>query len=864
MLALLRTISLRQARRHPTRLALMVLSVALGVAAWTTGGTLNRTLDAALRSTSTPLAASADFHVGHGDLGLPRTLADEIKLVPGVKTVRPVLVRRVLLNDLDRQPAVLLGVDLATEAHELSTETLGLKIRDGSPAAFLRAMVLQRNPVLLGSALSAALPQGLNALEILAGGRPRRVTPVGVIEADGPAASLGGHVLVTDLKLAAELIGEPGIVSRFDILLHPDADREAARRALASCLADRGEVLTPEAQDERVRDALEGLRIGFGLCGLGALALALFLTASALGVGAAERRTEVGMLRALGADRGQIARLFLIEALVLGFVGAGIGLPVGWGLAQLTSGPLLRVVSDVFLPLDPRGLETDRLTLVGGLVAGVVTTVLAALVPALRSAWLEPVEALDRGAAERQSRAAHHLFALALGFCLLAVVCFALGDRIGARFRVFGAALLAVVGAVLMIPAVTSFGARLLRPLAERWLGLPGRLAADHLVRTPGRSGMAIASLAGGMALILQTGGVIHGNEEAIRDWVDRCVMGDLFVTSGGPLSSSGRTSPMREEVGARIEEAFPGLRVVPLTFRYLPWHHDHHETRIRLLALDAQRYVRMNGDRQPPLDDLEQYRRLTEPGAMLVSENFAALYGVRVGDRVRLPGAKGEVSLRVAGTVVDFSCNRGTVMVDRTQYAEAFDCGGVDVFAVGLPPGGLATPSEEIRRRIPQTAWGAEQALFVLERPDLRGHILGMVSRIYSVAYVQEIVAAVVAALGVAMALLISVLQRRRELGMLRAVGASPAQAVRMVLVEAVLMAIIGMAFGLVIGAALEWYVLRVILLQESGFTFPVRFPWASAAVVAVLALAGSVLAGLGPALRAARMPIHEAIAYE
>jgi putative ABC transport system permease protein len=138
------------------------------------------------------------------------------------------------------------------------------------------------------------------------------------------------------------------------------------------------------------------------------------------------------------------------------------------------------------------------------------------------------------------------------------------------------------------------------------------------------------------------------------------------------------------------------------------------------------------------------------------------------------------------------------------------------------------------------------------------------MVDRLYAVAYIQEVVAAVVAALGVATTLLISLLQRRRELGLLRALGATPGQALRLVLAEAALLTLLGVFFGLFIGVALEWYMLRVVLLEESGFVFPFRFPWAHAALVAALVALSGGLAGLGPALKASRMNIEEAIAFE
>jgi len=151
-----------------------------------------------------------------------------------------------------------------------------------------------------------------------------------------------------------------------------------------------------------------------------------------------------------------------------------------------------------------------------------------------------------------------------------------------------------------------------------------------------------------------------------------------------------------------------------------------------------------------------------------------------------------------------------------------------------------------------------------ILKRDELRQRIADMIRRIFGIAYSQEIVVGLVAALGVVMALLISVLQRRRELGLLRAVGATRGQILRTVLAEATLMGFIGTLIGLAVGVPLEWYCVQVILFEEAGFLFPVLIPWLEAGLIAGIALLVATLAGLGPAWHTSRLRIPEAIAYE
>ena len=389
------------------------------------------------------------------------------------------------------------------------------------------------------------------------------------------------------------------------MLLDPGADRDRVQEQLQALVARSARVSTPEAHEGRVRAALAGPRVGFSLCGAGALGLGLFLVYNAMSVGIAERRREVGILRALGADRGQIWRLFLGEAAVLGMLGAGLGLPLCWGLARLCLGPMLRILSDVFLSLHAQGTGFDARTALGGVASGVATTLLATLMSTARATLEPPLETMPLGALARSGDGRRVQLALALALLALGLSGFVLRGLLPAPLRTFGPLISVLLGAVLAIPSASVLAARLLRPLAQWSGGVSCRLAADNLIRDPGRGGFAIAALAGGVALMVQTDGVIHSSEQAIQGWLDRCPAGDLFVTSGGPLSESGQTLAMREDVGNEIERSFPGTRVVPMRFRFLAWRRgkdgDGDEARVLLLALDAARSVAMNQDRSRP-----------------------------------------------------------------------------------------------------------------------------------------------------------------------------------------------------------------------------------------------------------------------
>jgi putative ABC transport system permease protein len=437
----------------------------------------------------------------------------------------------------------------------------------------------------------------------------------------------------------------------------------------------------------------------------------------------------------------------------------------------------------------------------------------------------------------------------------------ALERRLPARLGSGGGLILLLLGCLLAIPLLTAILGRFAQWFARRFLPVGGLLAADNLLRAPRRTGLTIAALTAGVALLLQTAGLIRSNEDAVLHWVDHSIAGNLFVTCGGPMTASGRTLPMAEDLVRQLRQLVPEARFVGMRFRYLDWQRGGRPTRVLLVAMDAAAYASANETRQPPLPEQHLYRQLDQPGTALVSDNFAVLHDVHPGETITLPGLDGPVTLRVLGTFADYSCSRGAIAVDRQQYGRQFDAALADGMDVYLPPD---SDPERVRQVILRSPTAAERGLCVLNRAELRDHILGMVHRLYGLAYGQEVVVALVALLGMVSALLISVLQRQRELGLLRAIGATRSQVLRSVLAEALFMGGIGTVLGFLFGWPLEWYTVRVLQFAEAGFRCPVHFPSGIAAGIAGLALACAAVAGLGPALFAVRPTIARAIAHE
>jgi putative ABC transport system permease protein len=491
------------------------------------------------------------------------------------------------------------------------------------------------------------------------------------------------------------------------------------------------------------------------------------------------------------------------------------------------------------------------------MAAGIVTAVAAALVPAVSASKENPAEAVRQVAKAPtwhyliwQVVCTFTLVGLGIGFIILR-------NRLGFRQGAYGGMVLVLLGALVAAPLVTAGLARLMQPLARRFFPITWRLAADNLVRAPGRTGLVIAALAAGVALVTQTYGTIVSNRTALREWIQEYIAADLIVSAGSPVGAgSTQTQTMKEEVAKQIR-AIPGIEEA-LPSRELLL--DYGDTQVKLFSFDAAGQYRMEKNRNSKASFVELYKVLGEtPRAVIVSENFAALHNVKKGDTIVLPVKGEEVRLLVIGLIMDYSWNKGTIFIHRKEYKRLWEDSKVKYFDVFVKD----RMDEEKVKQIQETL-RTKLGLFVTTRKELQTMIDNMIERLYGIALSLQFVVMVVAALGVVTALLISVLQRKREMGLLRAIGASRSQVVRSFQAEAFLMGVIGTLIGFLVGIPMEWYVLKVLILQESGFLFAVYIPWGFSLVIVAVGLLIPLIAGQGPAMHSVRQRIPEAIAYE
>ena len=412
--------SLATAESQPTLAAgrlLIAACAGLGVSTLVATQALTGSLGYAAVFVANPTSGMADLVVANGELTVPRSLEPDLAMVPGVAAVHPRILGSALAPDLKYRGVLVVGVDVARslkdadapedpagsilidEATKLRFASLltAHKIAAGLP--FLgKLMGNAPAPVLVGRELYELLPKGPLKLRRGQASKTQSFEVAGPVDPAGHLlVAFAGQVAGMDLDDAVKLFElPPGQISRFDIVLAPGTEIATARAAIDKILAGRGQVRTFAEQMETTQNVLAGMNTGFTLCGIATLVVGLFLVFNTLSVTVAERRHEIGVLHSLGATRRQILLLFVGEALFLGVLGSLLGLPLGRLLAELGMGPLQRTVSGVLFNLEGAKLYVNWRIYALGMVGGIVTTLLAAILPALQASRERPADVIRR------------------------------------------------------------------------------------------------------------------------------------------------------------------------------------------------------------------------------------------------------------------------------------------------------------------------------------------------------------------------------------------------------------------------------------------------------------------------------------
>ena len=859
----------RHAQRRPLQSLFLVLGVAIGVAMIVAIDLANGSAARAFELGTETVTGRATHQIVGGPSGLDEQIYTQLRREVGYRASAPVVESYVTALELDAQPLRLLGIDPFAETPFRSY--LGTLNQTTTPAPdYLTPLMVQPNTILLST--EVAERYGLTVGEsvtVQIGSRRQALTIVGLL---APADDLSRRglsgLLLTDIATAQEVLDRVGRLDRIDLLVADTAEGAAALQQIAAMLPPSARIERSAARSGTVNEMTAAFSLNLTALSLLALVVGMFLIYNTVTFSVVQRRPVLGALRSLGMTRGEIYGLILLEAGILGFIGTllglGLGVILGRGAVQLVT----QTVNDLFFVVAVREIDMPLLTFVKGGVIGVAAALLAAAIPAFEATSVPPAGALKRSDLEDRTR--QLLPWISLGAVALLALGLALLLPEWNLVIAFGGLFAVILGGALLTPLLTLLSMTGVQRLIAQRVDIIGRMAPRTVTRSLSRTAVAVAALMVAVSVIIGVGVMIGSFRSTVEAWLEDVLQADIFISP--PSLNANQVSTTLEPVVVAQLQALPGVarsassRGIDILAFLQPGSTDQNSqagvvsdgTQVRLVALSEdlagadRRYRASVGDWQTT------WAAVTA-GGVIINEPMANRFDLAVGDELTLQTDRGVQGFPIAGVAIDFDV-RPVVFMHDPIYRQWWEDDKLSAIALYVAPGvDVEDKVSEIR-----ALFAGKQELLVRSNRGTRQNALEVFDRTFAITVALQLLATLVAFIGILSTLMSLQLERSREIGILRATGMTRRQLWRLSLLETGLIGstagLIAMPMGLVLAAILIY----IINLRSFGWTLEMQLRPEHFLQAFFVALGAALLAGLYPAWRMGQMQPSTAVRSE
>lgn len=828
--------------RDSLRTSLVVLAVALGVAVVLAIELSGDAAAGSFRSSIETLVGNADLEVDAVG-GVPDEVVATLATLPYSLSVHPRVEGYAALAATG-QTVPIIGLDLIAE-HPENLNSSGASSVVGPDAQHLA----DKDAVWVSDNLGERIG-GFIRLQINDHTHEYKVR--GLLK---NAADTGGLVLM-DIATAQRALNRMGRVDRVLLSVPPQPSLEQWEQRLRAALPAGVELRREGSQTEENRRMLGAFRWNLRILSYVALVVGAFLIFNTISVSVVRRRPEIGIVRALGASRGHVHAAFLGEALCFGVAGALLGIVLGRMMATGAVRLLGATVQGLYVSSRPGPISLTPGSIALALMVGVGVALISAASPAREASLVSPVEAMARG--EREYAARVHKIRdlwIALSLALAGAAASFAPPIAGKPFLGYLAALLMIGASAFATPALVSGLSAAFSGMLRATLGVEAMLASRSLVSSLRRTAVLVAALSTAIAMMTSVAIMVGSFRQTVQVWMDDQLKADLFLQPAGDPRAD-RLPTLDPSLADRIA-ALPGVagvdrfRGYDISYQGLPATLGSADTR----ANHDLAKIRFLSGRPTGVVNAEM--RSGDNAA--VSEPFANKHHVRAGDDITLPLGNAQVTFHVVDVFYDYGSEKGIVVVDRSTMLRYLPDPAPSGIAVYVARGANV---DAVRKAVEQVAAGRN--ILILTNRNLRAEAIRIFDRTFAITYALELVAVIVAVIGIAGALLTVVIDRRRELGLLRFLGASVPQVRKMIFLEAGLIGLLANVAGLALGFVLSLLLIFVINKQSFGWTIQLHWPVSLLLTALILVFLATVLSGFYPARVATRLNPIEVVHEE
>ena len=822
-------------RSSPALFGLTLLGVALGVASALSVQILNRGALGAFQGSVRAVGGDADLSVLPRGPDLPEDLYARVLGIRGVAAAWPVLRAQVALTRSEPTFLDLVGLDLFAPRR--------LPWRE--PPKDVSSALLVPGWAAVSPAFAAEMGWSVgDAFEARQGSRRLRLVVGALVDFQKLTPLASPRLVVMDIAQAQALLDRAGSIDEIEVRLEPAEKSGPLARRIAGALGAMVRVQTPEQRRLEAQDLLGAFRLNLTALSLISLFVGSFLVYSSTQASLLRRRGEFGLLRALGATRGQVFGIIVAEALLLGMIGVALGIPLGYAAARINLRSVSATLSNLYLLEEVNSVTVAPVTLLLAALLGLGAALAGAIAPAVEMSRSEHRMLLAGYTLhERIRAAATPLFAC--GALMLGVA--ALGYALaGQRWKPGGF----VVGIVLLLalPLLAPF----LLDKATAWLkvrSLGTVYGARSLSGGLGITAVATAALAVAVCMLVGITVMIASFRSTLVIWIDSTLRADIYISSDSGGRGRGR-SPIDPEILARLASRSDVRAVDRLRQTFT----ECGGSRISVIGVDmalsggGSRFALIGGNRT------EALRKAVQEGAVLLGEPLARKGGWHAGDRIPMVTPQGVRQVPIAGIYLDYGGVRGSAAMDLGTFARLFGPGGVGNVALYLKKG---VPTERVVDAL--RAELAGRGLTIRSNAALRARILSIFEETFAVTTLLRAMSLLTAACGITITLLVLASERLSELALYRALGADRAQIFRVFMGKGLAMGALGIVMGLAGGMALALILVYGVNRSYFGWTLSLHLPALDLAGEILLILLVGILSSLYPALRASATPATE-----
>lgn len=837
-------ISLRQSRFQPLRAFLLAFGIALGVAGVIAIDIAKTSVSRSFDLSAAAITSQSTHQIIGSDFKIPQSLFTQIRTRLGVYKSAPVVTRHVMIKELDNKTLTLMGIDPFSEIY---FRDLTLGSRTGVSGNDLSGFLTRESGVLLSKTLLSKYGLKENdEITLLFGTRQFKTVISGVLDSSRASNAFFQGLILADVSLAQEILGIEDHITRIDLILTDEAMVEQVR----NMLPDGVVLVETSRQNQAVRRLSKSFEISLTAFSMLALFMGIFLIYNTVSFSITRRRKLNGTLRALGTTQGDIFRATILEVMIYALVGSSAGIVLGILLGKGAVHIVCRTVSDMYFTLTVTQVHITVTTIIKGFFAGIISSFIASFFPAAAAARTLPITLMQRSAPENMLKKVLPQLTIS-GSLVIAGAVFILHhftDHPGVDYiSVF----MIFFGSALLCPAIILFFVKGFLAMSENFLGTMMKMALRNIVRSLSRTSVLIASLMVVTSVYIGIDIMTGSFRSSIIEWIDGNIGGDIHVSSSDTLKRA--LSPELLEKIYQLPEvdrvsAYNIHRIFSRTsgeihiFSYVS---DFSRKRWAWTAASE-----------------EGLSSLLDQGWIFVSEIFADQHHIEAekGARVVLETQEGPVSFRIAGIFRDFFMGGGRVIVSRKVMKQFWGYNDITALQLFLKD---KSEGERVMERI-KSFYPDPASARLVSGESIKKQILDVFENTFLITSALQVLTAIVALTGILNSVMALLLERKREMGILRACGAETRQVGRLLLSECGLSGFISGVLALPLGICLAWVLIDIVNKRSFGWTYDMVISFGTLFQALTLSCTAALIAGVFPAVKAAKTDIVDALHME